>query len=197
IANAGGASIMVHQEMLKQLGLFEEFGLDPTTENVTDGARVVASLLGGTSDICLLAGIQPVIPAIEKGAKLKIVAGSNLLPAFALVSGKPEVRTLKDLEGRNVGSGTVGALTSVLTSLLVEKHGVDVGKVSFVNVGSTAEIFRAVVAKTVDAGLCEIGFYSDRDSYGVHLVEHGEVWKELPQFTFQGSFTSMRNIEAK
>jgi ABC-type nitrate/sulfonate/bicarbonate transport system substrate-binding protein len=196
IANAGGASIMVHQELFKQLGYFEKFDLNVTTDNVTDGSRVVAALLGGTSDICLLAGIQPVFPAIEKGARLKIIAGSNLLPAFALVSGKPDVKTLKDLEGRNVGTGTLGAVTSVLIALLLEKHGIDVGKVSFVNVGSSAEIFRATVAKTVDAGFCEIGYFSQRDSYGVHLVQNGEVWKELSQFTFQGSFTSVRNIEA-
>ena len=196
IANAGGASTLVHQELFKQQGFYEKFNLDVTTENVIDGSRVVASLLGGTSDLCMLAGIQPVFPAIEKGAKLKIVAGSNLLPAFALVSGKPEIKTLKDLEGRNVGSGTLGAVTSVLTALLLEKHGVDVSKVSFVNVGSSAEIFRATVAKTVDAGLCEIGYFSQRESYGVHLVQNGEVWKELSQFTFQGSFTSVRNIEA-
>jgi ABC-type nitrate/sulfonate/bicarbonate transport system substrate-binding protein len=197
VTNAGGAAQAIHQAFLKELGYLKEFDVEPKFENVPDGSKIVAALLGGSSDACMLAGIQPVLPAVARGAKLKVIAGAALLPAFALMSKNPEVKTLKDLEGRTVGTGTPGALTYALTNLLLRKQGIDAKKVQFVNIGSTAEIFRAVVAKTVDAGLGTIAVYYQRDKYGVHAVEGGLAFDEVPLYTFQGSFTSDRAIQSK
>jgi ABC-type nitrate/sulfonate/bicarbonate transport system substrate-binding protein len=133
---------------------------------------------------------------VGRGAKLKVIAGAALLPGFALMSNNPAVKALKDLEGRTVGTGTPGALTHALTNLLLQKKGVDAKKVQFVNIGSTAEIFRAVVAKTVDAGLGTIAVYFQRNKYGVHVVEGGLAFDEIPLYTFQGSFTSDRAIQS-
>jgi ABC-type nitrate/sulfonate/bicarbonate transport system substrate-binding protein len=73
---------------------------------------------------------------------------------------------------------------------LLRKHGVDITKVNFVNIGSSTDVFRAVVAKTVDAGPAELDYEEFESKYNVHGIADGKFWNELPQFTNQASYTS-------
>jgi ABC-type nitrate/sulfonate/bicarbonate transport system substrate-binding protein len=72
-----------------------------------------------------------------------------------------------------------------------------VSKVKFVNVGSSASVFNAVVAGTVDAGPSLIDVYPEQKKYGVHSLEDGDLWKELPEYTYQGSYAADRAITEK
>jgi ABC-type nitrate/sulfonate/bicarbonate transport system substrate-binding protein len=189
---------MALQELLKQQGYFDEFGLAPTTLNVADGSKLMGALFSGSSDICILSGFSQVFPAVEKGGKMKIVAGAGLLLQDAIYSAKPDIKRVKDLEGgRTVGSGSPGALLHQFTVALLRKKGVDVSKVKFVNVGSSASVFNAVVAGTVDAGPSLIDVYPEQKKYGVHSLEDGDLWKELPEYTYQGSYAADRAITEK
>ena len=72
-------------------------------------------------------GFGPALVAIESGAPLRIIAGSNLLTVHAVYSKKPEIRRLQDLQRRTVGVGKLGALTHQLIYAALRKHGVDAG----------------------------------------------------------------------
>jgi ABC-type nitrate/sulfonate/bicarbonate transport system substrate-binding protein len=157
---------------------------------VADGTRILGGIVGGSVDASMMSGFGQVFPAVAHGAPLKILAGGALLPMLALFSGKPDVRTLKDLEGRTVGTGSIGALVHQLTVLLLRKYGVDLSRVRFVSIGSSADIFRAVAAGTVDAGAGEAALTEEAADYRVHLVDHGNMTVELPDYTFQGAWTS-------
>lgn len=195
IVSGPGGRTEVHQEFIKALGYFEEFDVEPTFESLADGSKILAAVISGAADACMMAGIAPVFPAVDKGAKLKIIAGANMLPSYVLMTHNPEIKTIEDLEGKTVATGSPGALVDELTMLLLKKRGLDASNVNFVNVGGTSEIFRAVVAKTVDAGIGTVPFYLEREKYGVYAVEGGLAFDELPQYTAQGSFTSDRAIE--
>lgn len=197
IVNTASNSTMALQELIKQQGYFEEFGLAATTLNVADGSKLMGALFSGSSDICILSGFSQVFPAVEKGGKLKIIAGAGLLLQDAIYSAKPDIHHVKDLEGRTVGSGSPGALLHQFTVALLRKKGVDVSKVKFVNVGSSASVFNAVVAGTVDAGPSLIDVYPEQKKYGVHALEDGDLWKELPEYTYQGSYAADRAITEK
>lgn len=197
IVNTASNSTMALQELLKQQGFFDEFGIAPTTLNVADGSKLMGALFSGSSDICILSGFSQVFPAVEKGGKMKIVAGAGLLLQDAIYSAKPDIHHVKDLEGRTVGSGSPGALLHQFTVALLRKKGVDVSKVKFVNVGSSASVFNAVVAGTVDAGPSLIDVYPEQKKYGVHSLEDGDLWKELPEYTYQGSYAADRAITEK
>jgi ABC-type nitrate/sulfonate/bicarbonate transport system substrate-binding protein len=77
----------------------------------------------------------------------------------------------------------------------LRKNGVDYKKVTFVNVGSSADVFRAIAAKRVDAGPSLVDVFGEQAKYGVHAV--AELWKELPEFTYQGSYASDQAIAQK
>ena len=197
IVNTASNNTYTLQELLKQLGYLEQFGLKAQTVNVADGSKLIGALLSGNSDICLLAGFGQVLPAIEKGGKLKIIAAAGLLVPHAIYSAKPNIKTLKDLEGKTIATGSPGALLHQFVVALLHKKGIDIKKIKFVNVGSSADVFRAVVAGTVDAGPALSDVYDQQAKYGVHSLSDGNLWDELPEFTYQGSFTSDRAIAEK
>ena len=197
IINAGGNPTLVLQELLKQQGYFEQLGLDTTTENLGDGTKMMAGLISGGADLTLLSGFSQMFPAVERGAKMKIIAGSSLVPQLTVYSKKPEIKSLKDLEGKIVGTSSPGALLHQLMIALFQKHGVDDKKVQFVNIGGSANVFRAVVAGTVDAGPAPIDVYEDQEKYGIHSLSDANMWSEIPEFTYQAAFTTDETIAKK
>ena len=154
-------------------------------------------LISGSSDICMLSGFGQVLAAVEKGGRLKVVAGAGVVPFQAMFTKRADIRTMKDLEGKTIGTGSLGALLHQTVVALLEKKGVDTKKVNFVNVGSSADVFRAVVAGTVDAGPGLYDVYDQQQKYGVHVPSDGEFWRELREYVYQGSYASDKAIAEK
>lgn len=197
IANASGNLNLAVQSLMQKRGYLEEFGLQPKFLNVSDGSKIVGGLIGGDIDCSMMSGFGQVFPAIEKGARLKIIAGSSVTPSLAVVTKKPEIGSLKDLEGRTVGVGSLGALLHQLMVALLRKKGVDVTKVRFVNVGASGDVFRAATMGTIDAGTAESAIIDELDKYGVRLIPGGNMSEELTEYTYQASWTSERAIQSK
>jgi ABC-type nitrate/sulfonate/bicarbonate transport system substrate-binding protein len=195
IANASGGLNLAMATLMRQERFFESFGLAPEMLAVADGTRIMGGIISGSVDASFMSGFGQVFPAIEHGAPLKILAGGAVLPALAMFSAKADIRTLHDLQGRTIGTGSIGALVYQLTVTLLKKYAVDVEKIRFVNIGSNADIFRAVSAGTVDGGVGEAALITEAARYRVHLIDHGNMAVELAQFTFQGAWTSDREIQ--
>jgi ABC-type nitrate/sulfonate/bicarbonate transport system substrate-binding protein len=143
------------------------------------------------------AGFGPVLAEIDKGSPLKVIAGGSLLSPQAIYTSKPDIVEVKDLIGRSVGVGTLGAALHQKMVALLRKRGVDDTKVTFVNTGSTAATFKAAVAGSVDAGLADIDMYADQAKYGVHSLKDGNFWTELPEYTNQAAYTTDAAIATK
>ena len=195
IANTGGNSTLTLEEILKRKGYMEELGVEATTINVADSAKIISGIIGGDIDCCMLAGFGQVLPAVEKGARLKVLGGANTLTPNSLFSSKPDVKTLKDLEGRTIGTGSLGSVLHQVTVALLMKNNVDVSKVQFVNVGATGDILKAVVAGTVDAGTVNVDTYGVAEKFKIHPI--ADFFKELKEYPFQGSFSSENVIKTK
>jgi ABC-type nitrate/sulfonate/bicarbonate transport system substrate-binding protein len=194
VVNTSGNTNVVLATLLQQEGIFEQLGLDANILHVADGSKLIGSLLSGETDMCGLSGFGQVLPAIEKGAKLKILAGGALLGLQAILTRNPAIKTVKDLEGRTVGTGSVGALLHQLVVALLRKKGVDEKKVTFVNVGSSTDVFRAIVAGVVDAGPSEAW---QQGPFGTRVLEDGRVYEDLQEYTYQASYGSDRAIASK
>src|SRR5579872_7310319 len=134
IANAAGALNLTMGALMKQQKFLESFNLDPEVMQVSDGTKILDGIVGGSVDASMSSGFGQVFPAIERGAQLKLLAGAALVPTTAMFTARPDIHTLKDLEGRTVGAGSVGALVYQLVVALLRKKGVDVSKVKFVNI---------------------------------------------------------------
>lgn len=189
VMTQGVSGLALHQ-LAKDQGFFEEFKVEPEVVLVSDGAKCVSALLGGASEICMWSGFNQVIPAIAKGAGIKILAGALSVPSLAVYSSRPEVKTLADVEGKVMGIGAPGTVLHQMIVYMMTKQGLHPETVTFRNVGSNADIFRAVVAGTVDAGPSDVDVFDQQQKFGVHAVEHGLLWSEIPEYTNQASYAS-------
>lgn len=185
-----GVSGLTVYEVAHAQGFFDQFNVTPNVLQVSDGGKCIAALLSGSAKICMWSGFDQLTSAIEKGAKLKILAGALNLPSLALYSANPRVKSAQDLEGKSIGIGAVGSVLHVMTVVLLRKKGVNVGNVTFRNVGSNADVFKAVVAKTVDAGLSDVDVFDQQSKFGVHALPDGLLWKEIPEYTNQATYAS-------
>ncbi|KAA9160058.1 ABC transporter substrate-binding protein [Amycolatopsis acidicola] len=193
IINTSSNDTLVLQQLMKDQKLYEAFQVTADVQNVSDGTRLMGSIIQGRSDLAVFSGFSQIFPAVARGGKLKIIGGVSAGPDYAVFSAKPDIRSLKDLEGRSVGTGAIGALLHEIMLALFDKNGVDASKVKFVNVGSSTDVFRAVSAGTVDAGPALVTYFDKQDQYGVHSIS--QVWKELPQFAQQAAFASQDTID--
>lgn len=193
IATTAGLTARTLTQVMLDQGYLAQFDLEPNYIPVSDGSKIIGSLYSGESDICMGSGFPQILPAIERGGNLKILSVANRGVMSVLFSGNPEVKTLQDLRGKTVGTGSLGAMVHTYMVGMLDKAGIDPTEVSFVNIGGNAAIFRAVAAGVVDAGVGEPTFIHQLDKFNVHVV--AEVSKVLPEFTGQASYTSGNIIE--
>lgn len=195
IISTAGDSATTFVELLKTQGFLDKYGLDANFVTVSDGSMIVTALLSGEADIARSSGINQTLAAIQRGAELRVVGGASLPLFLALYSANPDVRTLKDLEGRTVGTGAPGTLLHHITWALLRKNDVDVDRVTFVNIGSSSSVFRAVMAGTVDAGPGQNSVHDEQERYGIHSIS--EFWTDLPEYPYQAASASTTAIEQK
>jgi ABC-type nitrate/sulfonate/bicarbonate transport system substrate-binding protein len=195
IVTTSGA-LFVGQLMQNQRYL-QQFGIDGNIIPVADGGKALNALISGDSDIAVGTGFAQVLVAIEKGAKVKIIAGGGLLSDAAMYTSKPDIKSCKDLVGRTVGVGALGSVLHQIVTALLKQKGVDPSTVNFVNVGSNADVFRAVVAGTVDAGPGAVDVWDDLPKYKLHALTDGRLWVELPNYTNQATYVTDKAIAEK
>jgi ABC-type nitrate/sulfonate/bicarbonate transport system substrate-binding protein len=197
LATTAGLNLTMSQ-LLRQQRYLEQFRLQPDVVAMADGSKIMGGIYSGSIDISPMSGFGQIFPAIERGADIKIINAATLIPMLALFSGKANVRTLQDLPGRVVGTGALGSLDHQLTVTLLRKYGVNAAAVRFVSIGSNTDIFKAVMAGTVDAGTGPAAYIDDAEAvYEVHLLRNGNMTVELPEFTYQAGWTSQRVIDGK
>jgi NitT/TauT family transport system substrate-binding protein len=197
IANTQGGNTLVMQELLRRLGYLAELGVEAQTRNILGTTKLVEALVNGDADVCLYSGFGPVIAAIEQGAPVKIVAGANLPPPQVVFAKSPAITRLKDLEGKTVGVGPSGALLHQIMVGALRKVGADPSKVTFVEIGNSFQVFRAVADGKVDAGPSESSYLDVQDKHGVHALSDGKMWETLPTYTNQASYASTAAITGK
>src|SRR4051812_47992773 len=111
LVDAGGPHELVNLELMKSQGFLERMGVNPHKTYVSNGAEAARLVLSGACDAAMQVGFGPALSAIVRGEPLRVLAGANLLTVHAVYSKDPDIRQLKDLEGRTVGVGPLGALT--------------------------------------------------------------------------------------
>ena len=196
VMTPGVTGLALH-EMAKEAGFFDTFGVQPNVVPVGDGTKATAALLGGSSDICMWSGFNQIPPAVEKGGKLKILGGALSLSSLVIYSKRETIRSVKDLEGKTLGTGAVGSVLHQMLVLLLRKKGVDPKSVTFRSIGGYPAIFKAVAAGTVDAGPADVDVFEQQERYKVHALTDGLLWEQLPEYTNQGTYTTDAAIATK
>jgi ABC-type nitrate/sulfonate/bicarbonate transport system substrate-binding protein len=195
VMTAGVSGLVIH-EIAKAKGFFDQFAINPKVLIVSDGSKCIPALLSGSAKICAWSGFNQLTPAIEKGAKIKILAGALNLATLAMYSANPVINSAADLKGKVIGVGSLGSVLHQMVVLFLKKKSVDPASVTFRNVGSNADVFKAVVAKTVDAGPSDVEVFDQQEKFGVHALPDGLFWKEIPEYTNQGTYAPEAAIQS-
>jgi NitT/TauT family transport system substrate-binding protein len=133
--------------------LGRKYGLD--FEAVYAGrARPHQLLLSGDSQYVVSTGTG-VVSAYAAGTKDLVIIASFLNATGSSIFSKQQIKTVKELQGKNIASGRPGAVTDILLHyVLKRKVGLEPGRdVKIVPVGETAAILPALERGVVDAAM--------------------------------------------
>lgn len=179
--------------MGREMGFFDEFGIDINVEGVNGGNQVIAALVGGEVDF---ADQSPstMLTVAAQDSSVKSIGGSR--PGLTyVVAAQSHINSLKDIEGKSMGIGAARALVDQISRFMLKKHGVDAEKVTFASVGGTSAIYLAVVAGKIDAGLSDIAALAIAERDGVKILAN--VWQEIPGFLRGAFWVTNANIQQK
>jgi ABC-type nitrate/sulfonate/bicarbonate transport system substrate-binding protein len=195
IINTSATGALAINNLLKSGDYFKKAGVNATITNVSAGNQVLAAVASGSADITILSGLISVFPAIDKGLKLKVLGGTEVVSTSAIFTADPAVRSVSDLTGKTIGVGAVGSELYDVFSALLAKYNIPLSKVTFRNVGSSADSFKAVLAKQIDVGYGQVGNQATADKHGARMIV--TVNKELPLWINQGAVASASAVASK
>jgi len=177
------------QEIAVRKGFYKEQGLDAEIIYQAGDIPTFRTLLGGLVDVVEISPANP-MTAIEKGAKVKIVA--SFMPGLPfMLFGKDDIKEPKDLIGRVVAVTEPGTFPYLLTANVLKKHHVDPDKVQYLTVGGDADRMRAVLIGRADAAPAAIEFQAHLKP-GYRTVFSFQ--RELPQWIRYTFVTSEKVI---
>jgi ABC-type nitrate/sulfonate/bicarbonate transport system substrate-binding protein len=130
-------------------GYFAEEGLAPEFL-LAVGSVGVRALVAGEVDVSIAAGSST--QAILGDAPLKITYVAVARPQW-WVYGRGAVRTLKDLEGKTLGVGSIRDPSHVGTSIIMERQGADPSKVTAVGMGPPIKRLEGLMIGAIDGGV--------------------------------------------
>jgi NitT/TauT family transport system substrate-binding protein len=122
-------------------GYYEEEGLDVERVNA-QGSVATAALLSGSANISTSSSAA--LSAILRGASLKIIYTMMDRPNYQIWSTSPELKTLQDLKGKNVGVQTRGDTYEIAVRLTLRSAGLSPDWVAYTPIGTGAAA-RAII----------------------------------------------------
>ncbi|MFB9833726.1 ABC transporter substrate-binding protein [Actinoallomurus acaciae] len=195
IINTSATGAIAINHLMDELGYFTAFGVNAKVTNVSSGNQVLAGVASGSADITVLSGLIGVFPAIDKGMRLKVLGGTQVVSTSALFSGNPQVKSVRDLRGKTLGVGAVGAELYDVFEALLAKYGMSTKDATFRNVGSSADSLKAALAKQIDCGYGQVGNKALAETKGVRMIT--TVNDELPLWINQGAVASAKAVSGK
>ena len=146
--------IYLPAKLAERLGYLKDEGLDVTLLNEAAGVDAENELLAGAVqgvvgfyDHCV--DLQPKGKFVESVVQLAHAPGE-----VELVSNKhPQVKSMADLKGKNLGVTGLGSSTNFLTQYLMVKAGVPMGQFTSVPVGAGQTFIAAMQQDKIQAGM--------------------------------------------
>lgn len=159
----------------QEKGLFREEGVNMEIFILGTSVRVFPALIGGSIEV-FDSTLFVVLLGIEKGEKVEILGTATKYAPFHVVT-KPEIRQVRDLKGKRVGSTGVGSGQYFSMIAFMEKQGMRFpGDYTFLTIGGSPEIWRSLQAGSIDAGVLLFPFHLLARQKGFNVL--AELYRE-------------------
>jgi ABC-type nitrate/sulfonate/bicarbonate transport system substrate-binding protein len=119
--------------------LFEKYDIESHLVLIASGSMMVQAMLGGDLPIAGAAG-SAAVDASLGGADIVMFGSMVKVPAFYIMA-LPEIKTIDDLRGKQVGVTRFGSSTDFTMRYILRKHGLEPGK--DVTLIQTGDVFAA------------------------------------------------------
>lgn len=161
----------------QEKGFFKEAGLDVEFVKAEDPVAIVSS---GDADLGDSDTTSALIAA-GKGAPIRIVSSMYRSKGPFYLIARPEIRSIQDLKGKQVGIGRKGSGMEVYTKVILQKEGFKPDDVTYVPNGSYEAAYASLQSGQVDATIIHEPFVSLAEAEGKgRLLAKG--WDYLPTF---------------
>lgn len=146
--------IYLPAKLCESLGYFKDEGLDVELLNEAAGVDAENELLAGAV-VAVVGFYDHCIDLQAKGKFVESIVQLSQAPGeVELVSSKhPEIKTMADLKGQNLGVTGLGSSTNFLTQYLMVKAGVRLGDFTSIPVGAGQTFIAAMQQDKIQAGM--------------------------------------------
>ncbi|MGH3437314.1 MAG: ABC transporter substrate-binding protein [Sciscionella sp.] len=165
--------------MAQQQGFYKKQGVKVTYQKFTGNVQLIQALIAGSIDSASSAP-GTVIDADLKGANLKII-GSTTPKLIDVVIAKDSIKSLKQLQGKTIGTSAPHALPDTMVHAMLAKQGLDPKTIHTVNAGNDAQRFKALAAGRIDAAEESPDFIPQMKGKPLHVL--ATVQDVVPFFT--------------
>ena len=176
LAFCGQLLCVVPYEVARARGHFADQGFDVELVYTRGGNAAMQALVGGAVEYAGTS-FDVALQAAANGAAIRRFASTGRLPLFALAVSPARtdvIKTVKDLAGTTVGISGLGNADHSLLLFLLDRAGVEAGKVRFATIGTN--LFDALRIGQVDAAMLQEPALSlIADAGGRELVNFMEI----------------------
>lgn len=174
-------------------GFTEARGLDVEMVQFQSGGTATRALVAGALDSYESSPVV-VLAAMHQGAQIKVIGCHYPVMTYALFAG-PEIGSLADLRGKNIGVSTPGALPDLFAREALASAGLSDDDFTFGNAGSSTNRFLAVAAGVVSAAASSSEFEIEAGPRGIKVLAHGA--EATPLLLRSCIFAMQRTIDAR
>lgn len=180
--------------MSEEKGFYKKFGVDVKFSTFSSAAQIYPALASGDVDV-IEQSPSGLFVASEtgKGIQAKVVGSSMEGLPYAIYA-KKSIGSVKDLQGKTVAISSATGLPAVVADLILSQAGVDLNKVKWVNGGSNADRYKAVVTGTADAASSPADFVPQAAKDGVKVLALSpDIIPDFPRYTILASDKAIQN----
>jgi NitT/TauT family transport system substrate-binding protein len=164
--------------MAQQEGLFKKNGLEVELIHIPSSSRGIQAILAGEIAFSFMDGNNQV-QANLKGANLALIVGATNRMVFSLMA-KPEIKKTADLKGKKIGITRIGSSTHTSALYALGQAGLKPADYQILPLLEVPNIFTALVAGQIDAGVVSPPTNSRARKAG--MVELMNIAKEGPEY---------------
>ena len=173
--------------------LREDYGIDAEPIIFEGTSPPFRALVAGEVDMVVGQVPPGILLRAETGADVVMIAGDVQQSDYLLVS-TPDVTTLEDLYGKQIGTAGPGAVSTSLSVAALSREGIDVDQIEFVEIGGTSARMAALLAGQTAAGAAHF-------AEGFNAVEEGlnplyVIADGVGAYLFHGVWASREWVEA-
>ena len=185
-----GAQSGMH--IAQQEGLFKKNGLDVELIHIPSSSRGIQAILANEIAFSFMDGNNEV-QADLKGANIALVAGATNRMVFSLMA-RPEIKKISDLRGKKIGITRIGSSTHTSALFALGSAGLKPADYQILPLMEVPNIFTALVAGQIDAGVVSPPTNSRARKAGFNELMN--LAKEGPEYVSVAVGTSRSYIKA-